>query len=124
MNTPSGCPGAARLRQAWGSSPASHVAQRTFRTCHCHYPGGRIGCFGCLDRSATAFATSWEARRRVFTFEASSAFTRVAAHAMAPPAYTGVCPELRSGRLPRRTVRVATEAYRQLLGRISHPLAP
>ena len=64
----------------------SHVAQQTFRTCCCHYPGGPTDHFGCHDPTASAFARSLEARRRDFTFEACSAFTRVAARAIAPPA--------------------------------------
>ena len=87
VRLPTGPPPYAAFAPQGATGRASHVAQRTFRTCRCHYPGGRAGRFGCLDRPATAFAPSLEARRRVFTFEACSAFTRVTAHAVAPPAF-------------------------------------
>ena len=63
----------------------SHVAYITFRTCRCHYPGGRIGLCGYHDRPAAALVLSVGTRRRVCTFEACSAFTRITARAVALP---------------------------------------
>ena len=82
------------------------------------------GTVGFMSLRVTAFPRYPRGRHRVKPFEACSGFTRVWARVVASPLpKRGVLRKLRHGQLPGRTVPVATGAYRQFPGRISHPLA-
>ena len=59
---------------------------------------------------------------RIQPFEACSGFTHVAAHTLAGPPEADLCPRSFDGSVTLAIARVATKAYRHLLGPDSHRL--
>ena len=79
-----------------------------------------IGCFPVLLRPSPNIG---RVGFHDFTFEACSRFTRVTACRFAATRMVYFCPRASAVRSPCPSVWIATELYRQLLGRNFHPLA-
>ena len=93
-------------------------------TCRAHYPGEQVD----LRLSVVLVdldGPSYIERRlgaRIQTFEACSGFTRLAARTLAGPPEADLCPRSFDGSVALAIARVATKAYRHLLGPDSHRL--
>src|SRR5438094_976127 len=83
---------------------------------------GPLSHVGGLSRPRRPSSMEMRLGARIIAFEACSGFTRVAARTLAGPPKAGVCPQGFDGSVTLPTSRVATKAYRHLLGPDSHRL--